>query len=151
MLDLYDKIQEAKSLLQQKWKGRPTVGIILGTGLGDFAGALEAVTRVRFEEIPHFPVSTVEGHAGELHVGRLAGRVVAVMKGRVHYYEGYTMQQVAFPVRVLKAIGCGTLIISDASTDGEVRLPDIPQVEDAQRRLNELLSAPDHRGAHDGT
>jgi len=90
------------------------VGIILGTGLGDFARSLETSAVVPYADIPHFPRSTVESHAGELHIGRLAARPVAVMKGRVHYYEGYTMQQVAFPVRVLKALGCGTLVITNA-------------------------------------
>ena len=112
--ELVSQIQEAAGFLKKRLKLRPEIGIILCTGLGDFAAALESATRVPFEEIPHFPVSTVEGHAGELHVGMLAGRPVAVMKGRVHFYEGYTMRQVAFPVRVLKAIGCGTLIITNA-------------------------------------
>src|SRR5258706_16159520 len=112
--ELVSQIREATAFLSARLKTKPEIGIILGTGLGDFAGTLESATRVPFAEIPHFPVSTVESHAGGLHVGRLAGRVAAVMKGRVHYYEGYTMQQVAFPVRVLKAIGCGTLIITNA-------------------------------------
>jgi purine-nucleoside phosphorylase len=112
--ELVSQIGEAVSFLTARLKMRPEVGIILGTGLGDFAGTLETRVVVRFEEIPHFPVSTVESHAGELHVGLLAGRPVAVMKGRVHFYEGYAMRQVAFPVRVLKAIGCGTLIITNA-------------------------------------
>jgi purine-nucleoside phosphorylase len=90
------------------------VGIILGTGLGDFAGALADAAVVPFDEIPHFPVSTVESHAGELHLGVLVRHAVAVMKGRVHYYEGYSMRQVTFPVRVLKAIGCDTLILTNA-------------------------------------
>ena len=112
--ELVSQIQEAAAFLGKRIKIRPEIGIILGTGLGDFAAALESVTRVPYADIPHFPVSTVESHAGELHVGMLAGRAVAVMKGRVHFYEGYTMRQVAFPVRVLKAIGCGTLIITNA-------------------------------------
>ena len=90
------------------------MGVILGTGLGDFADALELETVVPFAEIPHFPLSTVESHAGELHLGRLAGKPVAVMKGRVHYYEGYAMREVAFPVRVLRALGCDTLVITNA-------------------------------------
>ena len=90
------------------------VGVILGTGLGDFASALDSAAVVPYADIPHFPHSTVESHAGELHLGRLAGRPTAVMKGRVHYYEGYTMQQVAFPVRVLKELGCTTLIVTNA-------------------------------------
>ena len=108
------QIQEAAAAVRARTTLRPEVGIVLGTGLGDFADALELESMVPFAEIPHFPVSTVESHAGELHLGRLAGRPVAIMKGRVHYYEGYAMRQVAFPVRVLKALGCGTLVITNA-------------------------------------
>jgi purine-nucleoside phosphorylase len=90
------------------------VGIVLGTGLGDFATALEGVTTIPYADIPGFPVSTVESHAGELHIGRLGGRPVAVMKGRVHFYEGYSMQQVAFPARVLRELGCDTLVLTSA-------------------------------------
>jgi len=112
--ELVTRIEEAAAFVRGKVRTRPEVGIILGTGLGDFAGALERPTVVPYRDIPHFPVSTVESHAGELHLGTLAGRPVAVMKGRVHYYEGYPMREVAFPVRVLKAIGCGTLVITNA-------------------------------------
>ena len=92
----------------------PETGIILGTGLGDLAQALEGAVVVPYADIPHFPRSTVESHAGELHVGKLAGRPVAIMKGRVHFYEGYSMQQVGFPVRVLQALGCSTIVITNA-------------------------------------
>jgi purine-nucleoside phosphorylase len=108
------RIEEAAADVRARTRVRPEVGVILGTGLGDFADALELETVVPFGEIPHFPVSTVESHAGELHLGRLAGRPVAVMKGRVHYYEGYAMREVAFPVRVLRALGCGTLVLTNA-------------------------------------
>jgi purine-nucleoside phosphorylase len=108
------RIQEAADAILDRVSVKPEVGIILGTGLGDFADALENETVIPFTEIPHFAVSTVESHAGEMHIGTLAGRAAAVMKGRVHYYEGYTMKQVAFPVRVLKAIGCDTLVITNA-------------------------------------
>ena len=108
------QIEEAAAAVRARTRLRPEVGVILGTGLGDFANALELETVVPFAELPHFPVSTVESHAGELHLGRLAGRPVAVLKGRVHYYEGYAMREVAFPVRVLKALGCGTLVITNA-------------------------------------
>lgn len=115
---LMTQIREAADAVLARLKAAnapaPAVGIILGTGLGDFANALEGAVVVPYASIPHFPRSTVESHAGELHIGKLGGQVVAVMKGRVHYYEGYTMQQVAFPVRVLKAIGCSTLIITNA-------------------------------------
>ena len=108
------RIEEAAAVVRARTRVRPETGVILGTGLGDFADALELETMMPFAEIPHFPVSTVESHAGELHLGRLAGRPVAVMKGRVHYYEGYTMREVAFPVRVLRALGCGTLVLTNA-------------------------------------
>lgn len=108
------KIREAAAAVRSRTKLAPKVGIVLGTGLGDFASALATETVIPYREIPHFPLSTVESHAGELHLGTLAGVPVAVMKGRVHYYEGYTMREVAFPVRVLKAIGCGTLITTNA-------------------------------------
>jgi purine-nucleoside phosphorylase len=112
--ELMTQIQEAAEYLGTRLPRRPEIGIILGTGLGDFADALDVECVVPYRDIPHFPTSTVESHAGELHVGRLAGRAVAVMKGRVHFYEGYSMRQVAFPVRVLKAIGCETLIVTNA-------------------------------------
>ena len=116
--ELMTRIHEAADVVRARLKAAnaklPTLGIILGTGLGDFAAALEHAVVVPYADIPHFPRSTVESHAGELHIGTLAGRTVAVMKGRVHFYEGYTMQQVGFPVRVLQAIGCTTLIITNA-------------------------------------
>ena len=111
---LKSRIEAAAAHIRARTSVRPEAGVILGTGLGDFAGALEVETVIPYREIPHFPQSTVESHAGELHLGRLADRPVAVMRGRVHYYEGYPMEQVAFPVRVLKALGCGTVIITNA-------------------------------------
>jgi purine-nucleoside phosphorylase len=107
-------IREAAEAVRARTRTQPRVGIILGTGLGEFASGLVTEAVIPYREIPHFPVSTVESHAGELHLGTLADVPVAVMKGRVHYYEGYTMRQVAFPVRVLKAIGCGTLLTTNA-------------------------------------
>jgi purine-nucleoside phosphorylase len=108
------RIEESAAAIRARTRVRPGAGIILGTGLGDFADALALDAVIPYADIPHFPVSTVESHAGELHLGTLAGKPVAIMKGRVHYYEGYTMRQVAFPVRVLKALGCGTLVITNA-------------------------------------
>ena len=114
--ELKRRIEEAAAFVRKRTKSAPApeVGVILGTGLGDFASALESPVVVPYADIPHFPHSTVESHAGELHIGRLAGRPTAVMKGRVHFYEGYTMQQVGFPVRVLKALGCTTLVVTNA-------------------------------------
>jgi purine-nucleoside phosphorylase len=108
------EIDEAAAFVRGRAPTRPDVGIVLGTGLGDFVDALAIETAIPYADIPHFPVSTVEGHAGELHLGTLADRPVAVMKGRVHYYEGYTMAQVTFPIRVLRALGCRTLILTNA-------------------------------------
>jgi len=112
--ELMARIQAAAAHLKGLTKLRPGVGIVLGTGLGEFAQAMRVETVVPYREIPGFPVSTVESHAGELHLGELAGRVVAVMKGRVHCYEGYSMREVAFPIRVLKALGCHTLVLTNA-------------------------------------
>ena len=114
VIELKSQIEEAADAVRKRARVEPRVGIILGTGLGDFADALTDVVVIPYRDIPHFPASTVESHAGELHVGKLAGTPVALMKGRVHFYEGYTMSQVAFPVRVLKAIGCATLVITNA-------------------------------------
>jgi len=93
----------------------PEVAVILGTGLGALAEELKAEATIPYAEIPGFPLSTVETHAGRLLVGTLAGRRVAMMQGRFHRYEGYTLQQVAFPVRVLKALGAKTLVVSNVS------------------------------------
>jgi purine-nucleoside phosphorylase len=112
--ELLDQIREAAACVKSRTKLVPEVGIILGTGLGDFADGLEPGVVIPYADIPHFPHSTVESHAGELHIGTLAGRTVAVMKGRVHFYEGYSMRQVSFPTRVLRAIGCGTLVVTNA-------------------------------------
>lgn len=94
---------------------RPEAGIVLGTGLGDFAEQIEVAHALDYHEIPGFPVSTVEGHRGRLIFGRLEGRRVVAMQGRFHYYEGYTMAQVTFPVRVMKLLGIRTLFVSNAS------------------------------------
>jgi purine-nucleoside phosphorylase len=114
MPELYDQIQEAKTALETRWKGRPTVGIILGTGLGGLAEDIRADLAIPYEEIPHFPAATVKSHAGRLVCGTLGGKTVMAMEGRFHFYEGYTLKQLTFPVRVMKAMGCGTLIVSNA-------------------------------------
>src|SRR5207237_8217980 len=100
------------------------VGIILGSGLGGFASQVADAVSIPYSEIPHFPQSTVFGHSGKLVLGAIGGVHVAVMQGRVHAYEGYTMQQVTFPARVLGLLGCRTLIVTNAA--GGIR-PDIPQ------------------------
>jgi purine-nucleoside phosphorylase len=114
MPELYDQIQEARAALHRRWQGQPKVGIILGTGLGGLAEDIRADVAIPYEDIPHFPVSTVASHAGRLVCGTLGGKTVLAMEGRLHFYEGYTLQQLTFPVRVMKAMGCDTLIVSNA-------------------------------------
>lgn len=115
MDDLLSRMEEARSAIAARGGAQPEVGLILGSGLGDLADRMEGAVRIPYGEIPHFPVSTVEGHAGRLVIGRLGGRRVVAMQGRVHYYEGYSMQQITFPVRVMKALGCRTLVVTCAS------------------------------------
>lgn len=112
--DLPARIAEAAGKVSRVFPGSPAVGIILGTGLGPLADRIEVEARIPYDEIPNFPVSTVEGHAGELLFGRIGGVECAIMSGRVHFYEGYTMRQVTFPVRVLRALGATHLIVSNA-------------------------------------
>jgi len=113
-MELFDQIQEAMKLLQSRWNGKPRVGIILGTGLGGLAEEIQNALRIPYDEIPHFPISTVETHAGRLVCGTLAGESVMAMEGRFHFYEGYTLKQITFPVRVMRAMGCDILIVSNA-------------------------------------
>ncbi len=115
MTDLRKQIEDAVGFLQTRTALRPPIGIILGTGLGGLAREITAEVVIDYAEIPHFPLSTVESHHGKLIFGTLAGKKVVAMQGRFHYYEGYTLQQVTFPVRVMKFLGVGTLLISNAA------------------------------------
>src|SRR6187549_1294848 len=111
---LFDQIQEAAAAVRAKWAGTPKVGIILGTGLSALAQDITAEATIPYEEVPYFPKSTVQSHTGQLVCGTLAGKAVIAMEGRFHFYEGYRLQQVTFPVRVMKALGCDALIVSNA-------------------------------------
>jgi purine-nucleoside phosphorylase len=115
MTELRKHIDDALSYLRNKTDATPAIGIILGTGLGALAREIVADTVLEYGDIPHFPVSTVESHQGKLIFGTLAGKRVVAMQGRFHYYEGYTMQQVTLPVRVMKFLGVRTLLISNAA------------------------------------
>ncbi len=108
------EIEAAVSSLRARTAMVPDLAIVIGTGLGDLARSIAVEASVLYREIPYFAESTVEGHAGELLFGRLAGKSVVAMRGRVHFYEGYTMQQVTFPIRVMRALGARTLVISNA-------------------------------------
>lgn len=112
---MIEKIKEAVAFIRSRYSGRPEVGVILGSGLGSFTGQMHITCEIAYHEIPHFPVSTVEGHPGKLTFGELSGKTVVAMAGRFHYYEGYTTPEVIFPVRVLKFLGIGTLLISNAA------------------------------------
>ena len=112
--DLYDRVQAAAESVRGRSGLAPGVGIILGTGLGGLAKEIAVEAEVAYGDIPGFPLSTVESHAGKLLLGRLGGRPVVAMQGRFHRYEGYDLQQVTFPVRVLHALGARTLVVSNA-------------------------------------
>ncbi len=114
MQELYDQIQEATGVVRSRWPGRPRVGVILGTGLGGLAEDIHKEAVLHYGELPHFPHSTVLSHAGQLLCGNLAGSAVLAMEGRFHAYEGYSLKQITFPVRVMKALGCEILIVSNA-------------------------------------
>lgn len=114
MSDLYDQIQEATNAIKAKWQGKPRIGIILGTGLGGLAEDIRQEAVIPYPQIPHFPTSTVVSHTGQLLCGHLGGQDVLAMEGRFHAYEGYSLKQITFPVRVMRAMGCEILIVSNA-------------------------------------
>lgn len=114
-MELYDKIQFTADLISKEISNVPSVGIILGSGLSGLTDIIEKEAEIDYADIPSFPVSTVKGHGGKLVFGKIGGKQVVLMAGRFHYYEGYTMQEVTFPVRVLKALGVTTLIVSNAA------------------------------------
>ncbi|MCI0376957.1 MAG: purine-nucleoside phosphorylase [Gemmataceae bacterium] len=113
-MELYDQLEEAKRFIDGRWRGKPRVGIILGTGLGGLAEDIRVEASFPYGDIPHFPVATAPGHAGRLACGQLGGKGVLAMEGRFHFYEGYSLKHITFPVRVMKAMGCEILIVSNA-------------------------------------
>jgi len=112
---MLEKIKESAAYISSKTTVNPTVGIILGTGLGGLVKEINIIDTIPYEDIPNFPVSTVESHSGKLIFGELGGKKVVAMQGRFHYYEGYSLQQVTFPVRVMKLLGIERLFVSNAS------------------------------------
>ena len=113
--EIQAQLKEAVDYIKGQISFEPKIGIILGTGLGSLVDGIEMVGSVDYDKIPHFPVSTVESHAGRLLFGNLNGKPVVCMQGRFHFYEGYSFQQIAFPIRVLKALGIESLIVSNAA------------------------------------
>ena len=114
-LTILQQIEEAIHSIRSVYAGKPRVGIILGSGLGNLTREITVEKEIAYADIPHFPVSTVEGHQGKLIFGELSGKPVAVLSGRFHFYEGYTPAQVVFPIRVLKYLGIETLLLSNAA------------------------------------
>ena len=114
-MSLFDKTEATAAFIQKQIRNTPRVGIILGSGLGELTDTLEKETQIGYSDIPNFPVSTVQGHNGCLFFGKIGNVDVMLMAGRFHYYEGYSMEEVTFPVRVMKALGVKTLIVSNAA------------------------------------
>ncbi|RJP25670.1 MAG: purine-nucleoside phosphorylase [Candidatus Abyssobacteria bacterium SURF_5] len=115
MVDLVQKIQETTASIRKRTDIKPEIGIILGTGLGSLVKTIKGKKALPYDELPNFPVSTVMSHENQMVFGRIGEHPVAAMQGRFHYYEGYTMQEVTFPVRVMKALGIKTLVVSNAA------------------------------------
>ncbi len=145
---MLDQIQEATRFIQSKTDLKPAIGIILGTGLGALANEITVDTALPYETIPYFPLSTVEYHAGKLIFGTLSGKSVVVMQGRFHFYEGYTMLQITFPVRVMQQLGVQTLLVSNAAggLNPEFATADLMVIED---HISLLLPQNPLTGPHD--
>src|ERR1041385_6650060 len=112
---LYDRAEKAARLIRSRTQTESSVAIVLGSGLGGFAGELAKATSIPYDEIPGFARATVEGHAGRLMIGQIGDSPIAAMQGRFHFYEGYTLEEVTFPIRVLKLLGVRTLILTNAA------------------------------------
>lgn len=132
MLGIAKQVEDAVALIRSRWQGRPNVGLILGTGLGGLAEQIKSQAVISYSEIPNFPKSTSPSHAGQLVCGELCGVPIVAMEGRFHFYEGYSMQQVTFPVRVMKALGADTLVVTNAAggMNPQYELGDVMVIDD---------------------
>ena len=149
MLDQYDKVTEAAAAIAERWAARPAVGIILGSGLGGVTGAITDKVTIPYDAIPHFATSTAHGHAGQLVCGQFEGVPVVVMEGRQHAYEGYPLAQITFPVRVLKRLGAGLLVVTNAcgGLNPQFRTGDLMVIDDHINLMNDnpLIGINDER------
>ena len=147
MQGLAEKIQAACQLIHTRWDSSPSLGLVLGTGLGDLAQQIDTAVAIPYEEIPHFPASTAPSHAGRLVCGELQGVPLVAMEGRFHYYEGYSLAEVTFPIRVMKSLGAGTLLLTNAAggLNPEFVLGDVVAIAD---QIN-LLGDNPLRGVND--
>ncbi len=132
MRELAGKIKSASQAISEKYSERPKIGLILGTGLSGLSEQIDQQAVLPYEQIPHFPQSTVESHTGQLVCGKLSGQNILAMEGRFHYYEGYSLQEVTFPVRVMKELGCEILIVTNAAggMNTQYCLADLMIIED---------------------
>lgn len=139
MLEQYDQISEAAAAIARQWSLKPTVGIILGSGLGGVTTAISEKVTIPYESIPHFAKSTAHGHAGQLVCGFMEGVPVVVMEGRMHAYEGYPLAQIAFPVRVLKRLGANLLVVTNAcgGLNPHYRTGDLMVIDDHINLIND--------------
>lgn len=144
---MWEKIQETVQFIKEQYQDIPEIAVILGSGLGSFVEDIKVELEIPYQDIPNFPTSTVQGHKGALVFGTIGNKKVVAMQGRFHYYEGYSMQEVTFPVRVLKFLGIQTLIVSNASggVNPKFKVGDIMLIKD---HINLM---PDHplRGNND--
>lgn len=126
------KIYEAVEFIQSQVDFRPSVGVVLGSGLGSFTSEIEIRKEIDYHLIPHFPISTVEGHSGKLIFGQISGKPVVAMAGRFHYYEGYATDEIVFPIRVMKFLGIKTLLVSNAAggTNPDFKVGDLMIIND---------------------
>jgi purine-nucleoside phosphorylase len=149
MLELHDQIQDAVRRIRESWQGTPHAGIILGTGLGSLVDEIEVQATVDYEDIPHFPNSTVTSHRGRMVCGTLNGLPVVAMEGRFHMYEGYSLKQITLPVRVMRALGAQVLVVSNAcgGLNPYFRSGDIMLIEDQINLMgdNPLIGINDDR------
>ena len=129
---MLEKIQETAAYLKGKMHTSPETAIILGTGLGSLANEITEKYEIKYSDIPNFPISTVEGHSGKLIFGKLGNKDIMAMQGRFHYYEGYSMKEVTFPVRVMRELGIKTLFVSNASggTNADFEIGDLMIITD---------------------
>lgn len=129
---MLENLNETVNFIKNKIGVNPEVGIILGTGLGGLVNEIEVIKEIPYSEIPHFPVSTVQGHSGKLIAGKLGGKFVLAMQGRFHFYEGYSMQQITFPVRVMVKLGIKALFLSNAAggTNANFEIGEIMLIND---------------------
>lgn len=136
---MFTKIQKTAAWLRKRLTNKPSTAIILGSGLGELASEIQIITSWQYKDIPYFPISTVEGHEGRLIVGKLAGKEVIAMEGRFHYYEGYTIHEVTFPIRVFHELGIKNLFVSNAAggTNPHFHIGDIMVLTDHINHLPE--------------